>query len=91
MLKPATVLSPALVSKTAAGFRDSLDISHDHAAFAARHVLVGEEREATDQLKFMKRLPKWISERGWESYKDQVRDLESVNRNSSKGYGTEIE
>jgi len=48
-------------------------------------------KEETDNMKYMRRLPKWISERGWESYKDQVRDLESVNGNSFIGYGTAIE
>ena len=50
-----------------------------------------EDREANDTMKFMKRLPKWISDRGWESYKEQVRSLQAVNGDSRYGYGTRIQ
>ena len=50
-----------------------------------------EDREANDTMKFMKRLPKWISDRGWESYKEQVRSLQAVNGDSRYVYGTRIQ
>lgn len=61
---------------------------HEHVISCLKEEI--ETREQTNGMAYMKRLPKWISERGWESYKDQVRDLESVNGNA-QGYGTKIE
>ena len=62
---------------------------HEHILHCLREEI--EQKEETDTMKFMKRLPKWISERSWESYSEQVRDLQSVTGNSSLGYGERIE
>lgn len=61
---------------------------HEHIISCLKEEV--EERELTNRMAYMRRLPRWISERGWESYKDRVRDLESVNGNSL-GYGSTIE
>ncbi len=50
-----------------------------------------EEKEETDSMSYMKRLPNWIAERGWESYKERVGHLQSVRGNSTHGYGERIE
>jgi hypothetical protein len=50
-----------------------------------------EDRTENDTMKYMKRLPKWISDRGWESYKERMRDLQPVNGDLHYGYGTRIQ
>jgi len=62
---------------------------HDHIIECLKEEI--ENKEDNDSMKFMKRLPKWISGHEWESYDEQVRDLQSVNGSSTYGYGTTIE
>lgn len=60
---------------------------HEHILQCLRKEI--ENKEESDSMKFMKRLPKWISERTWESYTEQVGDL-PANGNSF-GYGERVE
>jgi len=62
---------------------------HEHILSCLKQEI--DDKESNDSMKFMKRLPKWISDKSWETYNEQVRDLQSVNGSSNFGYGTTIE
>jgi hypothetical protein len=47
-----------------------------------------ETRTKEGNLKYMKRLPKWLMEEGWTLYQERMND--TTNQNKSK-YGTELE
>jgi hypothetical protein len=49
-----------------------------------------KNRERNGSLKFMKRLPSWLSSREWESYADRIDDSTGV-RTEDLEYGTNIE
>ena len=62
---------------------------HEHIIRCLKHEI--DDKEDSDSMAYMKRLPKWISEKTWESYNERVRDLRSVDGDTTLNYGTTIE
>ena len=62
---------------------------HEHILRCLEHEI--DDKEGDNGMQFMKRLPKWISDKTWESYNEQMRDLQSVYGESTIGYGVTIE
>lgn len=62
---------------------------HEHILRCLKEEI--DDRESNDSMKFMRRLPNWISDRGWETYNERVGHLQSVNGNSEFGYGQTVE
>lgn len=66
-------------------------VKHDHVMKCLKYEL--EYRSNTDGLKYMRRLPKWLSSEGWKSYEERMED-NSFSVRSLEGdeeYGQEIE
>jgi hypothetical protein len=62
---------------------------HDHILKCLKHEI--KYRESTGNMKYMKRITSWLTNKEWESIEDQIDDLGNLEyKDNDLGYGTDL-
>ena len=60
---------------------------HEHILDCLRYEL--NVKQASDSMKYMKKLPNWLEAEEWKTYEDALKEGNNITQN--KGYGTKLE